>query len=80
MAAHRRLWVVFIVAVSVAWLPVVQAAQGGQLFDYIQSVSSYLAPPVSAVFVLALFVPRVNEKVSVCAHRALGPDLDARGG
>ncbi|MEJ1273771.1 solute carrier family 5 (sodium/glucose cotransporter) member 1 [Cricetulus griseus] len=57
-----RLWVVFIVAVSVAWLPVVQAAQGGQLFDYIQSISSYLAPPVSAVFVLALFVPRVNEK------------------
>ncbi|XP_075851516.1 sodium/glucose cotransporter 2 isoform X2 [Microcebus murinus] len=57
-----RLWVVFIVAVSVAWLPVVQAAQGGQLFDYIQSVSSYLAPPVFAVFLLALFVPRVNEK------------------
>ena len=80
MAAHRRLWVVFIGAVSVAWLPVVQAAQGGQLFDYIQSVSSYLAPPVSAVFVLALFVPRVNEKVSVCAHWALGTDLDARGG
>nr|XP_058892641.1 sodium/glucose cotransporter 2 isoform X2 [Kogia breviceps] len=67
-----RLWVVFIVAVSVAWLPVVQAAQGGQLFDYIQSVSSYLAPPVSAVFVLALFVPRVNEKVSVCVHWELG--------
>ncbi|XP_077842145.1 sodium/glucose cotransporter 2 isoform X4 [Macaca mulatta] len=57
-----RLWVVFIVVVSVAWLPVVQAAQGGQLFDYIQAVSSYLAPPVSAVFVLALFVPRVNEQ------------------
>lgn len=64
MVLNYRLWVVFIVAVSVAWLPVVQAAQGGQLFDYIQSVSSYLAPPVSAVFVLALFVPRVNEKVS----------------
>ncbi|XP_072452929.1 sodium/glucose cotransporter 2 isoform X3 [Notamacropus eugenii] len=56
-----RLWVLFIVAVSIAWLPVVQAAQGGQLFDYIQAVSSYLAPPVSAVFILALFVPRVNE-------------------
>uniref|UniRef100_A0A2K5ZN75 Solute carrier family 5 member 2 n=1 Tax=Mandrillus leucophaeus TaxID=9568 RepID=A0A2K5ZN75_MANLE len=38
------------------------AAQGGQLFDYIQAVSSYLAPPVSAVFVLALFLPRVNEQ------------------
>ncbi|XP_040320549.1 sodium/glucose cotransporter 2 isoform X6 [Herpailurus yagouaroundi] len=63
-----RLWVVFIVAVSVAWLPVVQAAQGGQLFDYIQAVSSYLAPPVSAVFVLALFVPRVNEKLCTTLH------------
>lgn len=72
MATHRRLWVVFIVAVSVAWLPVVQAAQGGQLFDYIQAVSSYLAPPVSAVFVLALFVPRVNEKVSLCVGGELG--------
>ncbi|XP_036923142.1 sodium/glucose cotransporter 2 isoform X2 [Sturnira hondurensis] len=70
-----RLWVVFIVAVSVAWLPVVQAAQGGQLFDYIQAVSSYLAPPVSAVFVLALFVPRVNEKVSMCEHCLLGAGL-----
>lgn len=72
MAHPRRLWVVFIVAVSVAWLPVVQAAQGGQLFDYIQAVSSYLAPPVSAVFVLALFVPRVNEKVSLSTGRAWG--------
>lgn len=66
---------VFIVAVSVAWLPVVQAAQGGQLFDYIQAVSSYLAPPVSAVFVLALFVPRINEKVSMCVCHELGAGL-----
>lgn len=73
---NYRLWVVFIVAVSVAWLPVVQAAQGGQLFDYIQSVSSYLAPPVSAVFVLALFVPRVNEKV----RRACPGELRGRLG
>ncbi|XP_040320548.1 sodium/glucose cotransporter 2 isoform X5 [Herpailurus yagouaroundi] len=77
-----RLWVVFIVAVSVAWLPVVQAAQGGQLFDYIQAVSSYLAPPVSAVFVLALFVPRVNEKLhrlvfSLRHSKEQREDLDA---
>nr|XP_036860300.1 sodium/glucose cotransporter 2 isoform X8 [Manis javanica] len=77
-----RVWVVFIVAVSVAWLPVVQAAQGGQLFDYIQAVSSYLAPPVSAVFVLALFVPRINEKLhrlvfSLRHSKEKREDLDA---
>lgn len=65
-------------AVSVAWLPVVQAAQGGQLFDYIQAVSSYLAPPVSAVFVLALFVPRVNEKVSMHVGCELGAGFGHR--
>ncbi|KFV71066.1 Sodium/glucose cotransporter 2, partial [Dryobates pubescens] len=55
------LWVVAMVGLSLAWLPVVEAARGGQLFDYIQAVASYLAPPVAAVFFLAVFVPRVNE-------------------
>ncbi|XP_054664671.1 sodium/glucose cotransporter 2-like isoform X3 [Grus americana] len=56
-----RLWVGAMVGLSLAWLPVVEAARGGQLFDYIQAVASYLAPPVAAVFFLAIFVPRVNE-------------------
>uniref|UniRef100_A0AAY4CQY4 Sodium/glucose cotransporter 2 n=1 Tax=Denticeps clupeoides TaxID=299321 RepID=A0AAY4CQY4_9TELE len=56
-----RVWILCIVAVSICWIPVVQAAQSGQLFDYIQSVSSYLAPPIAAVFFMALFVKRVNE-------------------
>uniref|UniRef100_A0A7N6BZY8 Sodium/glucose cotransporter 2 n=1 Tax=Anabas testudineus TaxID=64144 RepID=A0A7N6BZY8_ANATE len=57
-----RVWVLCIVAISICWIPIVQAAQSGQLFDYIQSVSSYLAPPIAAVFLLAVFVKRVNEK------------------
>uniref|UniRef100_G3NQT7 Sodium/glucose cotransporter 2 n=1 Tax=Gasterosteus aculeatus aculeatus TaxID=481459 RepID=G3NQT7_GASAC len=58
-----RVWVLIIVCVSICWIPVVQAAQSGQLFDYIQSVSSYLAPPIASVFFLAVFVKRVNEQV-----------------
>ncbi|XP_029964409.1 sodium/glucose cotransporter 2 isoform X2 [Salarias fasciatus] len=56
-----RVWVLCIVAVSICWIPIVQAAQSGQLFDYIQAVSSYLAPPIASVFLLAVFVKRVNE-------------------
>ncbi|KAM6226077.1 sodium/glucose cotransporter 2-like, partial [Porphyrio hochstetteri] len=56
-----RLWIGVMVGLSLAWLPVVEAARGGQLFDYMQAVGSYLAPPVAAVFFLAVFVPRVNE-------------------
>ncbi|KAJ8403769.1 hypothetical protein AAFF_G00346370 [Aldrovandia affinis] len=56
-----RVWVLCIVSISICWVPVVQAAQSGQLFDYIQSVTSYLAPPIAAIFFLAVFVKRVNE-------------------
>lgn len=52
-----------LVVVSVLWIPVVQASQGGQLFIYIQAISTYLQPPVSIVFIMGCFWKRTNEKV-----------------
>ncbi|XP_044303929.1 sodium/glucose cotransporter 2 isoform X2 [Varanus komodoensis] len=57
-----RVWILLLVGISIGWIPVVQAAQGGQLFDYIQSISSYLAPPIAAIFLLGVFIKRVNEQ------------------
>ncbi|XP_062035910.1 sodium/myo-inositol cotransporter 2 isoform X2 [Lepus europaeus] len=57
-----RVFVLLLVLVSVLWIPVVQASQGGQLFVYIQAISSYLQPPVAMVFVLGCFWKRANEK------------------
>uniref|UniRef100_A0A3Q2CK38 Sodium/glucose cotransporter 1 n=1 Tax=Cyprinodon variegatus TaxID=28743 RepID=A0A3Q2CK38_CYPVA len=56
-----RVFILILIAISIAWIPMVQSAQSGQLFDYIQSIISYLAPPIAAVFFLALFYKRVNE-------------------
>ncbi|XP_036973610.1 sodium/glucose cotransporter 1 [Acanthopagrus latus] len=56
-----RVFIVALIGVSIAWIPVVQSAQSGQLFDYIQSITSYLTPPIAAVFMLAIFCKRVNE-------------------
>uniref|UniRef100_A0AAX7U9B0 Sodium/glucose cotransporter 1 n=1 Tax=Astatotilapia calliptera TaxID=8154 RepID=A0AAX7U9B0_ASTCA len=56
-----RVFILALIGVSIAWIPVVQAAQSGQLFDYIQSITSFLTPPVAAVFLLAIFCKRVNE-------------------
>ncbi|KAM9746774.1 sodium/glucose cotransporter 1 isoform 2-T2 [Dama dama] len=56
-----RLFMLVLIGISIAWVPVVQSAQGGQLFDYIQSITSYLGPPIAAVFLLAIFCKRVNE-------------------
>lgn len=59
-----RVFILVLIGVSIAWIPVVQSAQSGQLFDYIQSITSYLTPPIAAVFMLAIFCKRVNETVS----------------
>uniref|UniRef100_A0A8D0DCT6 Sodium/glucose cotransporter 1 n=1 Tax=Sander lucioperca TaxID=283035 RepID=A0A8D0DCT6_SANLU len=56
-----RVFILGLIGVSIAWIPVVQSAQSGQLFDYIQSITSYLTPPVAAVFILAIFCKRINE-------------------
>ncbi|XP_057570019.1 sodium/mannose cotransporter SLC5A10 isoform X3 [Hippopotamus amphibius kiboko] len=57
-----RLVVVGLIGVSVAWIPVLQGSSSGQLFIYMQSVTSSLAPPVTALFILGIFWRRANEQ------------------
>ncbi|XP_051570108.1 sodium/myo-inositol cotransporter 2-like [Myxocyprinus asiaticus] len=57
-----RVFVLVLVVVSVLWIPLVQASQGGQLFIYIQSISMYLQPPITVVFLTGCFWKRTNEK------------------
>ncbi|XP_009984202.1 PREDICTED: sodium/glucose cotransporter 1-like isoform X2 [Tauraco erythrolophus] len=57
-----RAFMLVLIGVSIAWVPVVQSAQSGQLFDYIQSVTSYLGPPIAAVFLLGIFCKRTTEE------------------
>ncbi|XP_052031571.1 sodium/glucose cotransporter 4 [Apodemus sylvaticus] len=56
-----RLFVVFLVLISILWIPIIQSSNSGQLFDYIQSITSYLAPPITSLFLLAIFCKRVTE-------------------
>ncbi|XP_077172476.1 sodium/mannose cotransporter SLC5A10 [Paroedura picta] len=57
-----RIVTVVLVGVSVVWIPILQSSNSGQLYIYIQSVTSYLGPPVTAVFLLAVFWKRANEQ------------------
>ncbi|CAC5389578.1 SLC5A9 [Mytilus coruscus] len=57
-----RIFIIALVVISIIWIPVLQASQGGQLFNYIQSVTGYLAPPVLSLFLLAMLWKRTNEK------------------
>ncbi|RWS13707.1 sodium/glucose cotransporter-like protein [Dinothrombium tinctorium] len=57
-----RIFVLLMVIASVLWIPLIELMQGSELFHYIQSVSSYLSPPICAVYVLAILWERINEK------------------
>ncbi|XP_060642767.2 sodium/mannose cotransporter SLC5A10 isoform X1 [Anolis sagrei] len=61
LLAVGRIVTVVLVVVSVVWIPILQSSSSGQLYIYIQSVTSYLSPPVTAVFLLAVFWKRANE-------------------
>jgi transporter, SSS family len=49
-----------VVFLGIIWIPVMAKISGGGLYQYLQSVQGYLAPPITAVFLLGLFWKRVN--------------------
>lgn len=55
-----RIATVIMVIIAFAWIPVVQGATG--LYNYLQSIQGYLAPPVFVVFFFGVFWKRLNAK------------------
>ncbi len=60
-----RLTTVVMTALGLVWVPIMKAVSGGGLYQYIQSVQSFLAPPIVAVFLLGLCWKRCNTRGSV---------------
>lgn len=63
-----RFFVIILLVVTIAWVPVMETAHSEELFEYMQAVMSYLTPPIAAIFLLAVFSKRVTEQVGVCWH------------
>ncbi len=55
-----------IVALGMVWIPVMKNVNSG-LYDYLQSVQSYLAPPITAAFLLGVFFKRLNHQGAYAA-------------
>lgn len=55
-----RTTTVVMTALGLLWLPIMKAISGGGLYQYIQSVQSFLAPPIVAVFLTGLVWRRMN--------------------
>jgi SSS family solute:Na+ symporter len=53
------------VLIGLLWIPVIRGGKG--LYDYLQGVQSYLAPPIFVVFFLGVFMKRLNAKGCLAA-------------
>jgi SSS family solute:Na+ symporter len=51
---------IVMVVIAMAWIPVIKGAHG--LYNYLQSVQGYLAPPIFVVFFFGVFNKRLNAK------------------
>jgi SSS family solute:Na+ symporter len=60
-----RIATTVMVLIGLLWIPVIRGSKG--LYFYLQSVQSYLAPPIFTVFFLGVFMKRLNGKGCLAA-------------
>jgi len=53
-----RVATVVMVIIGLLWIPVIQGGRG--LYDYLQGIQAYLAPPIFVVFFFGIFMKRLN--------------------
>lgn len=49
-----------VVLLGMVWIPVMKLISSGGLYDYLQGVQGFLAPSITAVFILGIFWKRMN--------------------
>ncbi|WP_394971082.1 sodium:solute symporter [uncultured Croceitalea sp.] len=54
-----------VVLLGIIWIPIMEKIGGGVLYQYLQSVQSYIAPPITAVFLLGILWKRTNSKAAI---------------
>jgi solute:Na+ symporter, SSS family len=66
LATERRVvWVgrvatAVMVLIALFWIPIIRGGRG--LYDYLQGIQAYLAPPIFVVFFFGVFMKRLNAK------------------
>lgn len=60
-----RIVTIVMVLIGLLWIPVIQGSTG--LYNYLQAMQGYLAPPIFTVFFLGIFFKRLNAKGCLAA-------------
>ena len=60
-----RMATAIVVVLGMLWIPIMQKIGGGVLYQYLQSVQAYIAPPITCVFLLGILWKRVNAQGAI---------------
>jgi SSS family solute:Na+ symporter len=60
MVRVGRMATLVVVLLGIAWVPIIEQLADGALYGYLQNVQAYIAPPITAVFLLGIFSSRIN--------------------
>ena len=60
MVRTGRIATAVMVVIALIWIPVIKGAHG--LYEYLQAVQAYLAPPIFVVFFFGVFFKRLNAR------------------
>lgn len=61
-----RLATILMVVLGILWVPFIRTLSS-QVFVYLQSVSAYISPPITAVFLFGVFWPRATRQGAIAA-------------
>jgi len=70
VSQHQLVWVgrmatAVMVLIAILWIPIIRGGKG--LYDYLQGLQAYLAPPIFVVFFFGIFNKRLNAKGCLAA-------------
>ncbi len=65
-----RIATTIIVILGIIWIPIMGRIGGGVMYQYLQNVQSYIAPPVTTIFLMGILWKRVNANAAIATLMA----------
>ncbi len=65
LVSFGRISTLFLVLISMGWIPFMKTLMTGGIFHYLQSIQAYISPPIASVFLFGLLYNWINSKGAI---------------
>ncbi len=65
LVSFGRISTLFLVLISMGWIPFMKTLMTGGIFHYLQSIQAYISPPIASVFLFGLLYNWINSRGAI---------------